>query len=290
MEFRLRVAVWEAASPARGVCVLLDGQTEFLEKYQEVASELNARGFTVAALDWRGQGASQRLLDDSLKVHVADFRDYDADLGTLFDAVVAPLTQQPVFALAHSMGAHILLRALHARPGRFAAAVAIAPMLRVLTRGVLPFVARSVCYAQCAFGRQDDYVWGMAGRDPLALAFADNLVTSDETRYARNRAFLEAQREIRLAGPTWGWLEAAYRAMADMAAPGFAEAIATPVLMVGAGRDRIVDTAAVRAFASRLQHGTYLEIGDAQHEILMENDAIRARFWAAFDAFVARNI
>jgi lysophospholipase len=93
-----------------------------------------------------------------------------------------------------------------------------------------------------------------------------------------------------LAGPTWGWLEAAYRSMARVMAPGYAEAIATPVLIVGAGKDRIVDTAAEREFARRLPHGTFLEFADAEHEIMMENDSIRARFWAAFDAFVGKYV
>jgi lysophospholipase len=56
--------------------------------------------------------------------------------------------------------------------------------------------------------------------------------------------------------------------------------------MIGAGRDRIVNTAAEREFARRLPKGTYLEFADAEHEILMESDSIRARFWVAFDAFV----
>jgi lysophospholipase len=76
--------------------------------------------------------------------------------------------------------------------------------------------------------------------------------------------------------------------MACVMADGYAQAIATPVLIVGAGRDRIVDTDAERVFARRLPHGTYLELADAEHEILMENDSIRARFWAAFDDFVGR--
>ena len=52
------------------------------------------------------------------------------------------------------------------------------------------------------------------------------------------RAFLAEHPEIRLAGPTWRWLEAAYRSMAQMEQPGFAEAIVTPCLIFGAGRDR----------------------------------------------------
>ena len=44
--------------PAAGVCVLLNGQTEFIEKYFEVIDELRGRGFAVATMDWRGQGGS----------------------------------------------------------------------------------------------------------------------------------------------------------------------------------------------------------------------------------------
>lgn len=289
---RLRTGLWDAApgTASRGVCVLLDGQTEFLEKYDEVAGELSARGFRVAALDWRGQGGSERLVPDSLKAHVRDFADYDADLAAFMKQVVKPISPNPPLVLAHSMGGHILMRALHDHPDQFAAAVATAPMVRALTRGYPPVVARAVCYAENLAGQRDEWVWGMAGRDPLKLGFEDNMVTSDRGRFARNANYLAAQPGIRLAGPTWGWLEAAYRSMNRTMSPGFPEAIQTPVLIIGAGRDRIVDTSAEREFASRLPHGTYLEFEDAEHEILMETDSIRARFWTAFDAFVAKYI
>lgn len=289
---RLRTTIWDAApgTASRGVCVLLNGQTEFLEKYQEVAAELVARGFTVASLDWRGQGGSERLLPDWLKAHVEDFADYDGDLAAFMDQVVAPLSDRPPLALAHSMGGHILMRALRDRPGLFSAAVTTAPMMRAQTRGYPPVLARTVCYAQNLAGRRDAWVWGMAERDPLKLAFADNLVTSDRARYDRNTAYLAAEPDLRLAGPSWGWLEAAYRSMARAMSKGFAEAIATPVLILGAGRDRIVDTAAAREFAAGLPRGTHVEIADAEHEILMETDAVRARFWRAFDEFVAQAV
>lgn len=289
---RLRTAIWDAAPGirSRGVCVLLHGQTEFLEKYAEVADELTARGFAVASFDWRGQGASERLVDEPLKAHVRDFSEYDGDLAAFFEQVVRPLGDKPPLALAHSMGGHMLMRALHDRPGLFAAAVATAPMLRALTRGYPSLVARSVTFLHHTLRRHEEWVWGMEGRDPLALSFDDNQVTSDRARFARTGALLAARNDIRLIGPTWGWLEAAYRSMRRVMANGYAQAIETPVLIVGAGRDRIVDTRAARAFAARLPHGAYLEIPDAEHEILMENDSIRARFWAAFDAFVSQYV
>ena len=36
-----------------------------------------------------------------------------------------------------------------------------------------------------------------------------------------------------------------------------------------------------------MPNGVYVELPDAEHEILMENDGIRAPFWSAFDEFVA---
>jgi lysophospholipase len=271
----------------RGVCVLLHGQTEFIEKYIEVIGELSGRGFTVATMDWRGQGGSLRTLDNPLKAHIGDFSQYDSDLQIFMDKVVHNLTDRPPIALAHSMGGHILLRALHDRPKQFSAAVLSAPMMRALTRGYSPRVARNLCRLANLAGRGTDWVPGMKNRDPLRMSFTDQLVTSDPGRFNRTLLLLREHPNLRLAGPTWGWLEAAYRSMDMVMSPGYAESIATPTLIFGAGRDRIVDTPATREFAARLPHGRYVEIGDAEHEILMENDAVRARFWAAFDAFVA---
>jgi lysophospholipase len=285
----LRTAVWDTAGAPRGVCVLLDGQTEFLEKYDEVAGELNARGFRVAALDWRGQGGSARALPNGLKAHVGDFAEYDSDLSAFMEQVVRPISDNKTpIALAHSMGGQILMRALHEKPDLFQAAVVSAPMMRAMTRGYPPTLARVVCMAENFAGQQDSWVWGMDKRDPLVMSFEDNLVTSDRARFARNQAILVAQKDIRLAGPTWGWLEAAYRSMERSMADGFAETISTPLLIIGAGRDKIVDTRASRQFASRLPNGSYLEFAEAEHEIMMENDAIRDWFWKAFDAFVGR--
>lgn len=284
---RLRAAVWNAAEgyPLRGVCVVLQGQTEFLEKYCEVIDELRIRGFKVAAFDWRGQGGSERALANSLICHVEDFAQYDEDLRAFLEKVVAPLTDQPVLALAHSMGAHNLLRALHKHPSNIAGAVLTAPMLRVSTRGQPEWLVPIVTKLMMLFGKKNEFVFGMAARDPLNMTFKDQLVTSDRIRFDRTQNFIAAHPDIRLAGPDWSWLGAAFASMTQVAAQGFAEAIGTPTLMFGAGKDRIVMTAACRDFAKRLPNCHYVEFEVAEHEILMENDIVRTKFWRAFDEF-----
>jgi len=268
--------------------VLLQGQTEFIEKYAEVIGELNSRGFTVATFDWRGQGGSQRLLADPLKSYVRDFAQFDDDLQSFLEQIVRPLSDKPPIALAHSMGAHILLRTLHDKPEAVRAAVLTAPMLAISTRGYPGWLTRTVTALYSGFGFGDDFAWGMAARDPFLITFDTQLVTSDVARFARAQDFLKDHPDLRLAGPTWGWIEAAYRSMRRVNAPGYAEAITMPVLICGAGKDRIVLSDAERAFAARMPRGEYLDLPDSEHEILMENDSIRARFWAAFDVFIAK--
>ena len=290
---RLRAAIFAPDAPARGICVLLNGQTEFIEKYFEVIDELRGRGFQVVALDWRGQGGSERLLPETpLKGHIHDFAEYDADLEALMEKMVAPLLApgtRPI-ALAHSMGGHILLRYLSRQPERFAAAAFCAPMLMFSTRGQPRWLVDVVTWIMTHTGRAEDFVWGMASRDPLTMTFKDQLVTSDPARFQRGKDFLKTHPQLRLAGPTWGWVAAAWRSITNFAARDFAGRIRTPVLICGAGHDRICVTDDTRRFAGRLPDCRYVEIAGAEHEILMERDDLRRQFWDAFDRFMAQHI
>ncbi len=91
----------------------------------------------------------------------------------------------------------------------------------------------------------------------------------------------------------WSDLSAAgHESYARMAGPGlignpaYPAKLRQPILMVAAGRDEVVSTPAIEAFASQLLAGSHLIIAGAKHEILQEHDHYRQQFWAAFDAFV----
>jgi len=58
------------------------------------------------------------------------------------------------------------------------------------------------------------------------------------------------------------------------------------MLIIACGRDRLVSTAAIESFGSRLPAGSHLVVPGAKHEVLMELDVYRSQFWAAFDAFI----
>jgi lysophospholipase len=289
----LRAGIWELPSGTtkRAICVVLNGHTEFLEKYQEVADELRSRRFEVVSLDWRGQGASERRGYGNRAGHVGNFEEYIFDLASLMLQAVEPIQRDqpkplPVIALAHSMGAHILLRYLHDHKRRFTAAIALTPMLDVNTGKYSPAVTRLIAGFFNLRKPSTRFVFGVEDRDPLDLTFEDNVITSDRTRFERIQTLLRAQPFLRIFGPTFGWLGAAIDSMQRMKRKSFAQEITTPLLVFGAGRDRVVHVEAIRTFVKNLPKARYVEIEDAEHEILTENDTIRARFWAEFDAFV----
>ena len=72
-------------------------------------------------------------------------------------------------------------------------------------------------------------------------------------------------------------------AIAAVHAPGFAERIEIPIRVCTAGDDKVVSIAAQTAVARRLPNASQHIVEGAEHELLMERDSIRNRFYALFE-------
>ncbi len=284
----LRFARWDATrAPRRGTVCLFGGRGEFIEKYFEVIAELRRRGFAVATLDWRGQGGSYRALSDKARGHIGSFSMFDRDLVRFMKDVVLPDCPPPYVALAHSMGGNILLR--HAvEPGSwFERMVLCAPMIAIAPERIKtpPFIARGYAEAGSLVGLSTRYVRG-GGPQPVELgAFEGNLLTSDRERFERNKAVLTAAPQLGLGSPTVGWFRAALRSCGTVGRPEYPERVTVPTLLFAAAADQIVSVNAIERFAVGLKVGTHILMPGSRHEILQENDSVRRRFWAAFDAY-----
>jgi lysophospholipase len=281
----LRYARWAPPPGRKGTVCIFQGRAEFIEKYFEVVRDLRARGFAVATLDWRGQGLSQRPLRDRYRGHVTSFADYAIDLETFMKEVVLPDCPPPLFALAHSMGAAVLIEAAAKGHRWFDRMVLTAPMIRINGNrlfGGAPALARVLR----ATGRGAAYVPSGSAVVLQTLPFAGNILTSDPVRYARAAAVLETEPALGLGSPTIAWIDSAFRVMDRFRPPSYPARIRQPILIVAAGRDYLISTAAIESFAIHLRAGSHVVIPGALHEIMMEQDQYRAQFWAAFDAFV----
>ena len=247
--------------------------------------DLRARGFAVATLDWRGQGRSERALRNSRKGYVRSFSQYHIDLETFINEVVLPDCPPPVFALAHSMGAAILLRAAYGGHRWFDRMVLLAPMV------ALPGMRRSVGTRMVVRTLRLMGLGGMyrARRRRLVVMqrpFIGNLLTSDPVRYARNVAVLEAEPALAIGWPRWRGRTARSGSWGRCPNAGFPGKIRQPILIIAAGQDAIVSTPAIDEFSVRLRAGSHLIVPGAHHELLMEQDRFRGQVLAAFDAFV----
>ncbi len=281
----LRFARWAPPANRKGTVVVLPGRAEFIEKYFETARDLRARGFAVAALDWRGQGLSDRRLSDRYKGYVRNFAQYEADLDAFMTQVVLPDCPPPIFCLAHSMGGAIAIRACHHGSRWFERVVLSAPMI-ALPPGRFMGMAGPFARFMRLIGRGAAYVPGGGPGVIGSEEFIGNVLTSDPVRFTRNAAILEHEPALGLGSPTIAWADAALRQMKQFKLPGYAGGIRQPMLLVAAGHDEVVSTPAIEEFGTGLLAGRHLILSGARHEILQEQDQYRRQFWAAFDAFV----
>ena len=285
----LRAAWWRprrrGAALGQGTVVICQGRSEHIEKYFETVGDLLRRGFCVLAFDWRGQGLSQRDLPNPDKGHIDDFALYDRDI----DAIAAHLRQaglpEPWFGLAHSMGGTVMLRMAHAGTLPFARLVLSAPLIDLYDLR-FPRGARVLAEVLDLVGLGGSFIPGGTATAFQTQPFADNVLTSDARRYARNAAILAADSALGIGAPTIGWMHAAFRQMRAFADSEFPRRTLTPTLVIEAGGDRVVDNDAMERFSTRLKAGRLVTIPHCEHEILMEKDVFRGQFWAAFDAFI----
>jgi len=283
----LRFASWPAeGNRTHGTVAVLPGRGEAIEKYFETIGDLRRRGFAVAALDWRGQGGSERRLRNPAKAHVDSFAEYDRDLEAFTQQVLLPDCPAPYFALAHSTGGLVALRAARDGRARFTRMVVLAPLVDFgPTRPPQP-VASNIATLMTALGLGDVSAPGQAAETIQVLSFEGNKLTGDRGRFELSKRLALALPDVFVRGPTFGWLYAAFRAVRELSGPPWQSSFHVPVLMVVGALDRVVSVAAIERLAAKIRGAGVIVIPGGQHELLLERNIIREQVFAAIDAFI----
>lgn len=283
---RARIDAGDAPDTRRGSLLFLSGRGDHMEKYAETLHDWAGRGWMVESFDWRGQGGSGRLGADSMLGHVEDFESWIADLEA-YGAEWRSRTPAPYVIIGHSMGGHLLLRALAEKRVRVDAAVLIAPMLGINAAGLPHALGGGIAALACAFGHSGRSLWSPVHHKPAKVEALRNRLTHSHARFEQELRLRRERPELVMDAPSWGWLRAAYRSIHWLERPGVVEAIATPVLILASRADRLVTASAIARMGRRLRHGQMHFYGqEAAHEILREVDSVRDDALARIDAFL----
>ena len=268
------VRTGEAGPEGAPTVLYVPGFTGAAEQYADYYAAWRARGWRVVSLDLPGQGGSVRRRGNPEKPWSDDFGDYAAAIAPVFAEEAA---KGPLVVVGESFGGHVVLRAL-AEGAAADAAVLVVPALDAETGDVPRPLALGAAHAARALGFGDAYAAGMGPWTPAWLDGEPDGVCGDRLdRLDNHTAFYVRHPEMRVSGPSWGWLAGLQASGARLARPGALDAVTVPVLMVQSGQDRLVRNARGATACSNMADCRLLVWDDTSHCLGVEEDEIQER-------------
>jgi lysophospholipase len=281
----LRRFDWPAEGHPRGSILFQGGRGDIFEKYLEAFAHWHSQGWSITAFDWRGQGGSGRLSPDEHVGHVETFDTFIDDFAA-FWAEWSAEAAGPQVAMGHSMGGHLILRALTEGVARPTAAVLIAPMLGLHS----PLGARMgerLARFLGGVGNSARPAWKVNER-PATTATRQALLTHDPARYEDELYWQSAKPELLLGPPSWKWVMKAFESTRRLRQDPRLKTMTVPVLMLVAEADKLVSAKAALQVAGKLPDVRVVRFGpESAHEVLREADGVRNRAIGEIDIFLA---
>lgn len=290
---RIRTLAWPHPAP-RARLLVLNGRADFLEKWADAYAVLHALGCSVAAFDWRGQGASTRLVNSGAG-HIDRFDTWLDDLDGLARGATDLPGDAPLFVVGHSMGGHLALRwaadparAGHPLRAAMKGLLLLSPFFGLGLSPPMRLAALRTARAQVARGRGEAFAWGQMPYGPLHQQPArQKILTASRAHFEDEALWVGHRPDLATGGVTWGWIAAF--ADSEVALESLPlERFDRPVLMLLAGEERLVDNRMAQRIADRLPAIERHVIPAAAHELLREADPARRRVLAHVAAFLDR--
>ena len=124
------------------------------------------------------------------------------------------------------------------------------PMLQMRFGEVAAPLAATAINLMCLVGRGTDYAFGQGPTPYVFQPFEGNVLTGSEEEYLAYRALIQADPDLGLGGPTFGWLRAGLKSIARTRQSSYLAAIGCPVLLAQAAEEQIVDNEAIARAAA----------------------------------------
>ncbi|MCR5278181.1 MAG: alpha/beta hydrolase [Lachnospiraceae bacterium] len=280
--------IYSAVNPKANI-MLVHGFSEFMEKYNEMAFVLTQNGFNVYAIDLRGHGDSFRYTEDPSKVHVGFFSEYVRDLKEFYKLKFGG-SVLPNYMLGHSMGGAISILYAEKYPHDFDKYVFSSPMVR-MNPGKFPFAM--VLFISClaatigsSWGLEGVYAAGQHPFDPTSRLDQSSCCSPERYEYIMDMR--RSNKRNQTWSGTYGWVYAACISSMSLLKRRNIRKIDRPVMILGAGHDRLVDEQYMRKFVARMPGAEYRFFPDARHEIYHGLAPDRERFYTEVLSFLSK--
>jgi lysophospholipase len=279
---RVRVAAWGGGT--KGTILIFQGRTEFIEKYGTTIQKFLDRGYSVAAIDWRGHGLSDRLSDRPTLGHVQDFKDYQFDVAELLKFVEDQKLPEPFTLLAHSMGGAIGLRAIQ-NGLNVQKTIFSAPMWDIAVNNVGDQLIKVYCKTLGRFVTRETLVPSTNIRNASFIQGYDgNNLTNNPEEYEIRKKQLAEHLELEVGGPSIGWVT---QALDDTRKLRAKELPDIDTLCFVGSNENIVSKKAIRKLMERWESGELVMFDGAQHELLIEESKVTEQIWTKIDELLA---
>ncbi len=255
--------------------VVINGRIECSWKYQELFYDLFNQGYDIYSYDHRGQGLSDRLIDDKEMGYVEEFEDYVEDLKLLVEHFDLERYQSR-YILAHSMGGNIATRYIQTHPTHPFHAIALsAPMFGVNLPWHLKPVAAMLGQLLTMYHPQPTFAPGQVAYFPKP--FDGNFLSQSSARYHWFRDLYEQRPEFKIGGASTRWVWQGL--MSAKKCLLMTRQVKIPLLLLQASEDRIVSNLHQIKFIKKLaktnQECALKIVYGARHELLFEADEHR---------------
>ena len=265
-----------SGKPSATCLLILPGRQEQLEKYAEVVYDLKnssaGKNLSIFLIDHRGQGSSDRMVENPQIGYVDHFEDYIQDVETFMDRSIIPENCAKHYMLAHSMGGAIGLGVISEYPQFFSAVTFSAPMWKINTHPYSNFIARTIVEAEVLLGQGKKY--GVGQKDlNIDVPFEKNITTNSESRYQMSMDIYRKFPATKLGGVSNRWVNEGLKYTHHLRKT--VKGLKIPMTLFEAGEDQFVKVAGEDQICAQNPFcvKTYFEF--AKHELLMERDPVR---------------
>ena len=281
---RVRTSFWAANNPV-GTVFVFPGRADYIEKYGGLANFCLSNNLNVIAIDWRGQGLSERLLDDKNIGHIEDFKNYQNDVEVIINEAKDASLVKPWIIFAHSMGGLIGLRTLRDNPV-FEKVVFTSPMWGIQMPPILKSGASIIMSLISLIGKMETYAPTTSPETRiLNEEYKFNKLTSDIRNFKLLRQQLIQHPDLQIGGPSSAWVSAALDEIEFQIGN---EPPITPALCFLGEKEEIIDNLAVREFCKNWDSCDLISIPDAKHDLLMEKKIILHSLFEKLQKFIKK--